>query len=126
LQRNPHVFGRVEGATKRFALAVIELTISLSWPSRAAALANQLLRSGTAIGAQYRAASKAKSRADFAYKIKLVEEEADESAYWLELLAESPLSPTPAVIKLLAEANELAALFSAISIKLRKDAGSDS
>src|SRR5436190_209079 len=68
----------LKARTKKFALDVIDLTMPLSWPSKAAAMANQLLRSGTAIGAHYRSASKAKSNADFAYKIGMVEEEADE------------------------------------------------
>ena len=91
----------LKARTKRFALKVIDLTAPLSWPSRAAVLATQLLRSATAVGANYRAACKAKSGADFAYKIKLVEEEADESAYWLEVLTESRLCASPEAAALL-------------------------
>ena len=110
----------LKARTKTFALDVMDLIAPLCWPSPAAPLANQLLRSGTAIGAHYRSASKAMSGADFEYKIKQVEEEADESAYWLELLTEKRWCTSPEAFKLLAEANELTAMFAAISIKLKE------
>src|SRR5262245_21004475 len=75
--------------TKQFALRVIRLTDSLA-PSRSAAvIARQLLRSATSVAANYRAACRARSQAEFQVKLGIVEEEADESEFWLELLVES-------------------------------------
>jgi four helix bundle protein len=74
-------------------------------------ISRQLLRAGTGVGSQYRAACRAKSRSDFIAKITSAEEEADESAYWMELLVESESVPEPAARELLAEAGELTAIF---------------
>ena len=74
-------------------------------------LGNQLLRSGTSVGANYRAACRAKSNADFIYKIQIVEEEADESVYWLELISESNIIRKNRLGSILKEANELTAIF---------------
>ncbi len=75
--------------TKQFALRVIRLVESLPNMKTANVIGNQLLRSGTSVGANYRAACRAKSTADFINKLAIVEEEADESMYWMELLVES-------------------------------------
>src|SRR5438034_8907616 len=75
--------------TKRFALDVIRFVESLPSDETSRILGRQLLRSGTSVGANYRAARRAKSSADFISKMGNVEEEADESAYWLELLVDS-------------------------------------
>lgn len=75
--------------TKQFALRVIRLVESLPKTKTANVIGNQLLRSGTSVGANYRAACRAKSTADFINKLAIVEEEADESMYWIELLTES-------------------------------------
>ncbi len=75
-----------------------------------AVLARQLLRSGVSVGANYRAACRAKSRADMAHKLAIVEEELDESAYWMELLVESGLLPAKDVEPLMKEARELLAM----------------
>ena len=96
--------------TKRFALDVIKLTENLPKDQRCRILAGQLLRCGTSVGANYRAACRAKSTADFISKFGTVEEEADESGYWLELLVDAGmLSPRPAA-PLIHEANELTAI----------------
>jgi len=97
--------------TKAFALRIIRLVEALPNTSTARVIGNQLLRAGTSVGANYRAACRARSQAEFISKIGVVEEEADESAYWLELLIEAAvLSPTK-VQALLDEANELTAIF---------------
>ena len=75
--------------TKKFALRVIRLVESLPNTKTSNVLGNQLLRSGTSVGANYRAACRAKSTADFISKLSVVEEEADESIFWIELLVES-------------------------------------
>ncbi|MFN5025301.1 MAG: four helix bundle protein [Bacteroidota bacterium] len=100
--------------TKKFALDVIELIKSDSTHFVSAILYKQLVRSSTSIGANYRAACRAKSKNDFIYKIGIVEEEADESLYWLELITESNLLPISITEQLIKEANELTAIFTAI------------
>lgn len=74
-------------------------------------LGKQLLRSGTSVGANYRSACKAKSTADFINKIIIIEEEADECCYWLELIIEADIIDKKQVELLLKEANELIAIF---------------
>jgi four helix bundle protein len=93
--------------TKAFALRVIRLTDALPRARAADVIGRQLLRSGTSVAANYRSACSARSRADFLSKMGIVEEEADESQFWLELLGESGLVAPDSVAPLLAEANEL-------------------
>ncbi|OGU29090.1 MAG: hypothetical protein A2057_09725 [Ignavibacteria bacterium GWA2_35_9] len=78
-------------------------------------ISRQILKSGTSIGANYRAACRAKSKDDFRYKIKIVEEEADETLYWLQLIFESKILTDVLVEKLIKEADELTAIFTSIS-----------
>ncbi len=73
-------------------------------------VANQLIRSGTSIAANYRALCRAKSRADFIHKASIVEEEADESCFWLEMIIDANLLPAAQVKPLLQEANEITAI----------------
>lgn len=75
--------------TKAFALRVIKLFRALPRTEESRVLGRQLLRSGTSVGANFRAATRARSKAEFISKIAIVAEEADESAYWMELLIES-------------------------------------
>ena len=93
--------------TKRFALRVIKLVESLPNTRTSAVLGNQLIRSGTSVGANYRAACRAKSAADFISKLSIVEEEADESIYWIELLVESGQIKMKLVENLLDESNQI-------------------
>jgi len=93
--------------TKAFALRVIKLSSSLSKDFVARRLGDQLLRSGTSVAANYRAACRARSKADFVNKLGIVEEEADESAFWMELIIEGGLLKRKAVESLLTEADEL-------------------
>ena len=74
--------------TKTLALRIMKLVERLPATKTADVLGKQLLRSGTSVGANYRAACRAKSTADFIFKLSIVEEEADESIYWIELLVE--------------------------------------
>lgn len=100
----------LKGRTKSFALRIIKLVDSL--PSRRSAeiIGRQLLRSGCSVGANYRAACRARSHAEFIAKMGIVLEEADESAYWMELLAESGCTKAPRLAALLKESNELVAI----------------
>ena len=99
--------------TKQFALRIIRLVRSLPKSSEAQVLGKQLLRSGTSVGANYRAAGRARSKAEFISKIGIVVEEADETVFWLELLIESGIVKEGLLSELLTEANELVAIFAA-------------
>ncbi|QMW01631.1 four helix bundle protein [Spirosoma foliorum] len=101
--------------TKRFGLMVINLVGLLPNTSAGRAIGNQLIRSGTAIGANYRAACRAKSTADFISKIDNVEEEADESCYWLELIMEGNILSNEVIQPIWSEADQLTAIFTKIS-----------
>jgi four helix bundle protein len=97
--------------TKEFALRIIKLVNALPNNPVGRVVGNQLLRAGTSVGANYRAACRAKSKSDFIYKINIVEEEVDESAFWLELIIESGLMPKSKIESLMKEADELTAIF---------------
>jgi four helix bundle protein len=97
--------------TKQFALRVIKLVEALPKGWTADVIGKQLLRSATSVGANYRAACRARSKADFIAKIGIVEEEADESLYWLELIVEAGLMPEKLVCDLQHKADELTAIF---------------
>ncbi len=99
--------------TKQFALRTIQLCESLPETRTGRVIANQLLRSGTSVGANYRAACRARSSPDFVNKIGITLEESDESGYWMELVIEANLMPETRVTNLLQEANELTAIFNA-------------
>ncbi len=99
--------------TKKFGLRVIKLTEVLPKTKTANVIGNQLLRSATSVGANYRAACRAKSKLDFISKVGIVIEEADESIYWLELLIESGTMPQSNITALLNEGNELVAILTA-------------
>ena len=96
--------------TKKLALRVIDLFDALPKSRTADVIGRQLLRSATSVGANYRAACRGKSTADVVAKLAIVEEEADESAYWLELLIEANIVPEGEVVELLRETNEIVAM----------------
>ncbi|MBK8465448.1 MAG: four helix bundle protein [Chloracidobacterium sp.] len=96
--------------TKQLALRVIKLVESLPKNRTTDILGKQLLRSATSVGANYRAACRAKSTADFINKLAIVEEEADESIYWLELLVESGQIKANLVVNLLSEFDEIVSI----------------
>ncbi|MBN1363153.1 MAG: four helix bundle protein [Sedimentisphaerales bacterium] len=93
--------------TKAFALRVIRLVGALPKSREAGVIGGQLLRCGTSVGANYRAACRARSAAEFIAKMGVVEEEADESAYWMELLLEAGIMKEIHISGLLTEANEI-------------------
>ena len=97
--------------TKKFALRILDLGDAIPRTRSGNVIANQIIRSGTSVGANYRALCRAKSRADFINKTSIIEEEADESCFWLELLIDRRLPSTRRVQPLLDEANELTAIF---------------
>jgi len=109
------------GRTKKFALAIMELVSSFPKTRVADIIGHQLIRSGCSVGANYRAACRAQSRADFIHKLKIVLEETDESQYWLELAIARNLEDNAMIKALIGEAHELAAIFvSSINTARRK------
>ena len=99
--------------TKSFAVRVTRLVDALPNTVKGRAIANQIMRSATSIGANYRAACRARSRAEFIAKIGVVEEEADETAFWLELIVDTDLCGQSQIEPLLREAGELVAIMAA-------------
>ena len=109
----------LRGRTKKFALLVMKLVEELPKTTVGRAIGSQLVRSGTSVGANYRSACRARSKAEFISKLGIVLEEADESGFWLELIIEGSLLKTDRVTSLLNESNELTVLFTS-SINLQK------
>jgi four helix bundle protein len=99
--------------TKQFAIRIVAVSRSLPRSREADVIDKQLLRSGTAVAANYRAVCRARSKAEFISKISIVVEEADETVFWLELLSDTGLAPAGKLVLLLKEANELVAICAA-------------
>jgi four helix bundle protein len=100
----------MQDRTKAFALAVTKYVQTLPHDPVTRVFSFQLLKSGTSVGANYRAASRAQSKAAFQAKMAIVEEEADECGYWLELLVAAGISPAESVKGLAREADALTAI----------------
>lgn len=107
---NPNSAFALKDGTKAFALKVIEMVDLLPSSKTANIIDRQLVRSATSVGANYRSACRAKSIADFIVKMAIVEEEADECLYWMELLVESGPVPKGHLTDLMGEADELTAI----------------
>ena len=105
--------------TKQFSLRIIKFVLNLPSNQVLKVIGNQLTKSGTSIGANYRAACRAKSKSDFIYKMSIVEEEADETLYWLELIDETDITSKKDITDLMRECNEILAMTVA-SIKTTK------
>ncbi len=93
--------------TKEYAKRIIKLCRSLPDTCEARRLGDQLFRAGTSVGANYRAACRARSKAEFISKLSIVLEETDESLYWLEIIAETKLLQEKLLLSLMQEGNEL-------------------
>ena len=106
--------------TKTFALRVIKLVEALPAGTAGRAIGSQLMRAGTSVAANYRAACRGRSKAEFVAKLGIVEEEADESCLWLELIIESGLMKENLVSPLLKEAHELTAIMAASKMSARR------
>lgn len=106
--------------TKRFGLRIMKLVAALPNTPQGRTVGGQLVRAGTSVGANYRAACRARSRAEFTARLGVVEEEADESGYWLEMIIEGELMKAGRVTSLLAEANELVAIMTSSRITVHK------
>ena len=105
--------------TKQLALRTIKLVESLPQSMTADVLGKQLLRAATSVGANYRAVCRAKSTADMVNKLRIVEEEADESGYWLELIGESELMKPDRLNELMSEFDQIVAMVVASQKTLR-------
>jgi four helix bundle protein len=100
----------LQDRTKQFALRVLKLLDAVPRTPAGRAISSQLIRAATSVGANYRSACRARSRAEFAAKLGVAVEEADESLYWLELIRDSKLVSEDKLSLLLKEADELTAI----------------
>jgi four helix bundle protein len=104
---------QLQDRTKKFAVRIINAFARLPKSEVAHVIGRQFLRSGTSLAANYRAACRARSAADFISKISVVTEEADETLFWFELLVESKLIKMKTVVSMMSECEELLKIFSA-------------
>ena len=115
-----HPATELKERTKQFALRIIRVIRSLPPGPEARIIGHQLLRSGTSVAANYRAVCRARSRPEFLAKLAIVIEEADESAFWLELLVDAGLVTKTKMKDLASEANQLVAIFNASRTTAKK------
>ena len=108
-----------EKRTKSFAITIIRLSSGLPNTPEGRVIRNQVTKSGTSIGANYREANRSRSKADFSNKIKICESEASETAYWLEIIFELKWIDDHKLDLVLVEANELLAIFTSIGKSLK-------
>ena len=111
----------LKARTKQFTLRIIKVVDALPKTTSGRTIGNQLIRSGTSVGANYRAACRARSRSEFISKIGIVIEESDESVFWLELIIDTELLKKELVEPLLKEANEITAIMVASSNSSKKN-----
>jgi len=114
---------QMKARTKNFALRIVRLYQSLPKAEENRVIGRQVLRSGTSVGANYRAVCRARSDKDFLSKLGIVIEETDETAFWIELLIEADLVPAAKLAPLLQETNELLAIFGATQRTLKARLG---
>ena len=107
--------------TKQFGLRIIKLVEALPKTQSARMIGNQLLRSGTSVGANYRAACRGRSKAEFIAKVGISIEESDESMYWIEMLTEAGIIPDEKVSALYKEADEIVAILTASAKTARRN-----
>jgi four helix bundle protein len=103
----------LKNRTKKFALMIIKLVEELPDTLAGRTIGKQIIRSGTSVAANYRTACRARSNADFISKITIVEEECDETLFWLELIAEANMLKNERLHDIVKEADELTAIFTA-------------
>jgi len=104
----------LEQRTRKFAVRIIKLSTTLPHTAEGMVIRNQIAKSGTSIGANYREANRARSRADFKNKIKICESEASETQYWLEVIDEAKWLSWEKVKSEYEECSELLAIFTSI------------
>jgi four helix bundle protein len=108
---------KLEKRTRRFAVEIIRLSMTLPHNPEGRIVRNQLTKSGTSIGANYREANRARSKADFRNKIKICEGEASETQYWLEIIVDIEWKSWDQLKTVFEECSELLALFTSIGLK---------
>jgi four helix bundle protein len=105
---------QLESRTKKFAVTIIRLSCLLPNTPEGKVIRTQITKSGSSVGANYREANRARSKADFINKIRICESEASETAYWLEIIEELEWLKPEQTVPILKEANELLAIFTSI------------
>ena len=110
---------QLERRTRIFAISIIKLSSSLPNTPEGRVIRNQMTKSGTSVGANYRDANRSRSKPDFSNKITICESEASETGYWIELIEELAWSESQNIHSIMAEANELLAIFTSIGTKLK-------
>jgi len=108
----------LEERTKKFAINVIKLSVLLSASPEGKIIRNQLSKAGTSVGANYREANRARSKADFSSRIKICESETSETIYWLEIIVDLNWIDIQKLEPIISEANEFLAIFSSIGKNL--------
>ena len=111
----------MESRTKKFAISIIRLSASLPSSSEGRVLKNQVTKSGTSIGANYREANCSRSSADFVNRIKICQSETNETLYWLEIISEIQMIESEKLQSLILEAKELLAIFTSVIAKLKQN-----
>ena len=113
-------FGKkLEIRTKQFAISIIRLSVSLPGSPECKVIRNQLTKSGTSIGANYREANRGRSKADFTNRIKICESEASETIYWLEIIKDLNWTNIQKIDEIIKEADELLSIFTSIGKTLK-------
>jgi len=107
----------LEKRTRRFAVSIIRLSASLPENTESRVIRNQITKSGTSVGANYREANRSRSKADFKNKIKICESEASETQYWLEVMVDANFLPWESIKAEYEECSELLAIFTSIGKK---------
>lgn len=109
----------LEKRTKQFAVRILKLSAKLPNTIEAKVIRNQISKSGTSVGANYREANRSRSKADFTNRVRISESEASETVYWLEIIQEFEWIEENELIEMLNEANELLAIYSTIGKTLK-------
>jgi four helix bundle protein len=109
---------QLETRTKRFAISIIKTSVQLPNTPESKVIRNQVTKSGTSIGANYREANRSRSKADFTSRIRISESEASETVYWLEIIEELKWAESNDIKGILKEADEILAIFTSISKSL--------
>lgn len=109
----------LEFRTKKFAISILKLSAQLPYSVESKVIRNQVSKSGTSVGANYREANRSRSKPDFANKVKIAEGEASETIYWLEIIQEMEWITESKLVDIMKEANEILAIFTSISKNLK-------
>jgi four helix bundle protein len=116
---NKEFSNQLEIRTRKFAISIIKLSSSLPKTEEGKVIRNQITKSGTSIGANYREANRSRSKADFANRIRICESEASETSYWLEIIEDLTWIDSKNIRPILTESNELVAIYTTIGKKLK-------